>query len=78
MQPSQLEQLAKDRQAYLLADRRHRRLTGHGSGRLVHLTRRSLQKTGLGLIRVGVRLAGPELSPNRPQSGGVGALESSA
>lgn len=76
MHPSLQKQLVEDRQSYLLADRRPRRRSSRTSGALLHLTRRGLEKTGIGLIRVGVRLAGPQPSAHRPQSAGVGVLES--
>jgi hypothetical protein len=76
MHPSHLKQLVEDRQAYLLADRGPRRRSGRASGALLHLTRRGLEKTGIGLIRVGVRLAGPQPSPHRPPAAGMGALKS--
>ena len=56
MHPSQLEQLVKDHQAELRATRG----PGRAPERLMHLTRRGVQKTGVGLVRVGLRLAGPD------------------
>ena len=76
MQPTQLQQLVKDRQADLLADGRRSRSTGRTTGGVLSIARRGLRKTGLGLIRVGVRLAGPELSTHRSTSGAVGMVES--
>ena len=76
MHPSQFEQLVKGRQAELSSIRGARRHTRRSSGRLTHLIRTGLQKTGLGLIRLGVRLAGTEPLPHGPQSGGIGIRES--
>jgi hypothetical protein len=76
MNPSQLERLVKDHQAQLLADRGRGRRAGRSPGSLTHLVRRGLEKTGYGLIRVGVRLAGPEPLAHGPRSGGIGDVRS--
>ncbi len=78
MHPSQLEQLVRDHQADLLSARGPKRRPGSAHGRLMYFTRKGLQKTGLGLIRVGLRMTGPEPLQPRPQSGGVGIFESSS
>ena len=72
MHPSQFEQLVRGHQAELSSLRGPGRHARRSSGRLTHLTRKGLGKTGLGLIRLGVRLAGPEPVPHGPQSGGIG------
>jgi hypothetical protein len=76
MHPSQFEQLVQSHQAELSSIRGRRRDTRRSSGRLTHLTRKGLQKTGLGLIRLGVRLAGPGPLPHGSPSGGIGISES--
>ncbi|MGA2838302.1 MAG: hypothetical protein ABSF84_17080 [Acidimicrobiales bacterium] len=76
MHPSQLEQLVKDRQTELLAARGSRRPAGRRQGTLVHLAHRGLQKTGIGLVRIGLRLAGPEPLSHGSQALGAGVLES--
>jgi len=76
MHPSQFEQLVRGHQAELSSMRGPRRDPSRSSAGLTHLTRKGLQKTGLGLIRLGVRLAGPEPLPHGPQSGGFGIRES--
>jgi hypothetical protein len=76
MNPSQLEQLVKDRQAELLATRGPRRRRGRSQVSPMRVAQTGLEKTGLGLIRLGVRLAGPEPLSGRPQSAGAGMFES--
>ncbi len=76
MHPSQLEQMVKERQAEVRAARGPRQPDSRLPATLVLLAHKGMHRTGVGLVRLGVRLAGPEPLSHGRQSLGAGVLES--
>ncbi len=76
MNPMQVEQLVKDHETELRASRGSaRRPSTRGRG-VARFSRTGVQAIGVGLVRVGLRLAGPDTRVPRTGSGRTGLLES--